>query len=129
MGFWTAAEHVQDAGLKSMFQSIARRRGQFAEELKQEVQRLGGAPEEGGSVAGAVHRGWMDVKSAVTGRDDVSIIAETERGENIAVAAYEAALHAPLPPPTESIVRRQYTHVKETHDRVSALEQEWKHRR
>jgi uncharacterized protein (TIGR02284 family) len=128
MGYWNAAEHVQDAGIKSMFQSIARKRGQFADELKQEVQRLGGAPDEGGTVAGALHRSWMDMKSVVTSRDDTSIIAEAERGDESAIKAYETTLRTALPSPTQSIVDRQYKQVKEAHDRVEALEQEWRRR-
>lgn len=128
LGFRNAATHVQDPGLRSMCHTIARQRARFAEELKQEVERLGSAPDEGGSVGGAVHRGWMDLKSALTGRDDTSILGEAERGEDVAVRAFEAALRAPLPESAEVIVDRQYKHVKETHDRVKALENEWKRR-
>ena len=129
MGFASAATHVQDAGTKWMFQEIARRRGQFADELKQEIRRLGGAPHEGGSLAGSVHRHWMDVKQALRGRNDASIIAEAARGEEIAVGAYADAVKASLPPPTRAIVERHQKDVRDTHDRVSALEKEWRHRR
>jgi uncharacterized protein (TIGR02284 family) len=129
MGFASAAEHVQDAGTKWMFQEIARRRGQFADELKQEIRRLGGAPHEGGSLAGTVHRHWMDVKHALRGRNDAAIMAEAARGEETAVGAYANAVQASLPPPTRAIVERQQTDVRDTHDRVRALEQEWRHRR
>ena len=54
------------------------------------MQRLGGRPEEGGSVSGAVHRGWMNIKDAVAGHDDKAIIAEAERGEDVAVARTSA---------------------------------------
>jgi uncharacterized protein (TIGR02284 family) len=128
MGFWSAAEHVRDEGLKWMFKGIARKRGQFAEELKEEIRRLGGAVEEGGSVAGSAHRGWMDVKGAVKGHSDTSIIAEAERGEHRAVRAYEEALNTSLPPSTASIVRNQYSDVKDTYDRVKALVLEWEQR-
>lgn len=128
MGFWSAAEHIQDAGLKWMFQGVARTRGEFADELKQEVRRLGGAVEEGGSLAGSMHRRWMDVKSAVKARDDASILAETERGEHIAVKAYEHALQASLPPPAQALVARQHAAVTETHARVAALAEEWRQR-
>jgi uncharacterized protein (TIGR02284 family) len=90
--------------------------------LKSEVQRLGGNPEEGGSVAGAAHRTWMDVKGALTGRDDKQIIAEAERGEDVAVATYQKALQETLPAAVESLVNRQYEHVREAHDRVRDLE-------
>lgn len=122
-GFRTAAENLRDMQVKTFFSEVARERGKFAEELKEEVERLGGHPDEGGSAAGAAHRGWMNVKAAVTGHDDKRIISEAERGEDVAVATYRTALEQKLPPPVDSIVHRQYAHVKEAHDRVRALEQ------
>jgi len=128
MGFWSAAEHVEDEGLKWMFRSVARKRGQFAEEIKEEIRRLGGAAEEGGSVAGSAHRGWMDFMGTVRGYGDATIIAETERGEQRAVRAYEETLEESLPPSTESIVKNQYVDVKKTYERVKALVLEWEQR-
>ena len=121
-GFRTAAQNLKDTQVKSFFTEKAQERAKFAEELKDEVQRLGGRPDEGGSTAGAAHRGWMNIKAAVTGHDDTRIIAEAERGEDVAVATYQTALEQPLPPAVESVVSRQYTHVKEAHDRVRDLE-------
>lgn len=129
MGFWSAAEHVKDEGLKWMFQGVARKRGGFAEQLKEEIRRLGGAAEEGGSVAGSAHRGWMEMTGAVKGHGDETILAEAARGEDRALRAYESALKGALPPSAESIVRSQYADVKDVHDRVRALEEEWKQRR
>ena len=58
-GFETAAQEVRDSSARQLFQQYARERSQFADELRAEVQRLGGRPEQGGSVSGAVHRGWI----------------------------------------------------------------------
>src|SRR3712207_5261067 len=121
-GFRKAAENVTDPAIKSVFVEIGRERAQLAEELTQEVQRLGGKPEQAGSMAGTMHRGWMDVKGVVTGRDDQSIVAEAERGEDVAVATYRSALESSLPTDIESMVRRQYSRVQLAHDRVRALE-------
>lgn len=129
MGFGNAAEHVKDEGLKWMFQGAARKRGEFAEELKEEIRRLHGRAEEGGSVAGSAHRGWMDMKGAVKGHSDTTILTEAARGEDRAVRAYESALEIPLPPSAESIVKKQYMEVKDVHDRIRALEDEWKQRK
>jgi uncharacterized protein (TIGR02284 family) len=121
-GFREAAQNLKDPTVKTLFTEMAHERARFAEELKSEVQRLGGNPEEGGSVSGAAHRGWMNVKSALTGADDKQIIAEAERGEDVAVETYRHALDEPLPTAIESLVHRQFEHVKEAHDRVRDLE-------
>jgi uncharacterized protein (TIGR02284 family) len=120
-GFRTAAEGVKDGQTRSMFLEFAQQRAEMAGELQQEVRTLGGDPEKSGSVSGSAHRGWMNIKSAVTG-DDLSIIAEAERGEDIAVKAYEEALGSGLPPTTLAVVRQQATRVRAAHDRVRDLE-------
>src|SRR5580698_9543636 len=83
-GFRKAAEDAHDAQLKALFVSRAEDCTQGARELQDVVQTLGGKPETGGTVGGALHRGWTDVKSAVTSRDDHAILAECERGEDVA---------------------------------------------
>src|SRR3954454_2782787 len=121
-GFRTAAEAVSDQAVKTAFAKFARDRGQMARELQDEVQGLGGKPETGGSVGGAVHRGWMNIKSAVAGKDDQKIIAEAERGEDVAKAAYQSALEQELPAQVRALVERQAVEVRAAHDQVRAME-------
>ena len=121
-GFQHAAEGVQDPDLRTLFTRYSEQRRQFTAELQTEVRRLGGDPDKTGSVSGALHRGWIDIKSAVTGKDDAAIISEAERGEDVAVKTYEDALKKSLPADLESIIRRQYSEVKSVHDRVRSLE-------
>jgi uncharacterized protein (TIGR02284 family) len=121
-GFKSAAEALKDPQVKSLFQQYARQRSEMARELQSEVRRLGGDPEKAGSMAGAAHRGWINIKSVVTGKDDGSIIAEAERGEDSAKTMYEEALAAPLTPQTLALVREQSMKIHDAHDRVRALE-------
>jgi uncharacterized protein (TIGR02284 family) len=121
-GFKTAAEGLQDPQVKSLFQQYSRQRADMVRELQAEVGRLGGDAETAGSFAGAAHRGWINIKSVVTGKDDGSIIAEAERGEDSAKAAYEEALRAPLSAQTLALVREQSMKIHDAHDRVRSLE-------
>jgi uncharacterized protein (TIGR02284 family) len=121
-GFRTAADGLKDPQTKALFQQYSRERGQMAQELQSEVRRLGGDPETAGSVSGSAHRGWINVKSAITGKDDASIIAEAERGEDVAKKAYEEATRADLPPTARPLVQQQAQRVREVHDTVRALE-------
>src|SRR4051794_33381972 len=91
-GFRTAAAAVKDQHVRGMFERFSRQRAEMARELEQEVGKLGGTAATGGSVGGAAHRGWMNLKSLVTGGDDKALIAEAERGEDVAKAAYQKAL-------------------------------------
>ena len=122
-GFQTAAEGVKNSELKTLFHTYSQQRAAFAGELQQEVRRLGGDPEKTGSLAASLHRGWIDIKVAVTGEDEGAVISECERGEDSAKKNYEDALaDENLPGDVRSIIERQYTQVKEAHDRIRALE-------
>jgi uncharacterized protein (TIGR02284 family) len=120
-GFRTAAEGIKNGDLKTLFNLYAQQRAQFAAELQTEVRQLGGDPEKTGSVAATLHRGWIDIKSAVTGEDEGAIISECERGEDATVKNYEDALKEDIPNNVREIIERQFTQVKEAHDRISAL--------
>ena len=121
-GFRTAADGVEDASLKRLFSSFAEQRAQFAVELERVVTGLGGDPADTGHIAGAVHRGWINLKAAVTGKDDGAVISEAERGEDFAKERYQAALEKTLPADVRAAVERQYMQVKEAHDHVRSLE-------
>jgi len=121
-GFKQAAEAVKDTQLKSLFEEYSRQRARFVAELRSQTQ----VPSErdsdvSGSAAGALHRGWINLKSAVTGGDDHAILAECERGEDSAVDEYKKALNDGLSGPVQDIVSRQYAQIKEAHDRVKSL--------
>jgi uncharacterized protein (TIGR02284 family) len=121
-GFQTAAEGVKQSELKQLFAKYSQQRAQFVGELQDEVRRLGGDPENTGSVAATLHRGWINIKSAVTGADENAIVSECERGEDSAVSNYRGALDADMPANIRAVVERQYAQVKEAHDRIRSLE-------
>jgi len=120
-GFRTSANSVKSANLKPVFESAAVRCAEGAQELEGKVRSLGGHPAQGGSVAGSLHRGWVNLKSVVTGMDETAILEECERGEDAAKKAYEDALEKDLPADVRSIIDRQYQGVKENHDRIRDL--------
>lgn len=122
-GFRECADNVNSAHLKTLFNTFAMHCAQSASELQAEVRGLGGDPERRGSVSAALHRGWIDVKTAITGKDEDAVLAECERGEDVAVESYEKALKEDLPPAIRAIVERQYRGTLEHRDRVRALRQ------
>ena len=125
-GFRSAAEDAKSAELKATFLRRADDCAKGASELQQLVARMGGKPEQGGSVAGAMHRGWMDLKAKVTGRDDLAILEECERGEDVAKAKYRKALDTTLPDDVRSVVQRQYDGVVRNHDAVRDLRDQYR---
>ena len=53
--------------------------------------------------------------------DEAAVLAECERGEDVAKKAYEEALAKDLPADIRSTVERQYQGVRQHHDRVRQL--------
>ncbi|MGA7276233.1 MAG: PA2169 family four-helix-bundle protein [Candidatus Udaeobacter sp.] len=121
-GFTQAAESVKDPQLKAVFDEYSRQRGRFAVELRSKAQSADERESDmSGSAAGALHRGWINLKSALTRGDDHSILAECERGEDSAVEEFRKALNNGLSARVQEIVSRQYVQIKEAHDRVKNL--------
>ena len=120
-GFNTCAEDVKEMQLKQLFTAAAQRCAEGAKELQEQVRLLGGDPDEHSSVAGTLHRAWVDIKAAITGKDEQAVLEECERGEDVAKKTYEKAIAKGLPDNIRSVVQRQYQGVVENHDRVRDL--------
>src|SRR5215467_15880110 len=91
-GFKQAAEGVSNPQLKSLFRDYSQQRSRFAIALQSEARSHGETdPESSSSATGALHRGWINLKSAITGGDEHAVLAECERGEDSAVEEYKKA--------------------------------------
>src|SRR5579875_3245433 len=89
--FINAAKNVRNSELESQFTDYARQHARFAAELETEIERLGARAPDHGTTGGALHRGWMDLKSALTGNSAQAILSSCEGGEDSALAAYDQA--------------------------------------
>jgi uncharacterized protein (TIGR02284 family) len=125
-GYQDAAQHVKRSDLKTYFNEQGTERRRFAEELQTELARLGKPDKKvSSSVAGALHRAWIDTKSNLGG-GDATILESVEAGEDRAKDAYQKAIGGNLPPDVASIVRRQAASVQRAHDRARTLRDEAK---
>lgn len=113
----------EDADLKGLFQRYVTESRQFAQELTQEVTRLGGNPADGTTNSGKIYRVWMDLKSAITGKDRKTILDNCEFGEDAAQKAYDLALNSDveIEPSLRDLIVRQKTVLKTGHDEVKRL--------
>lgn len=120
-GFELSAEHATSLDVKNLFTDRARQCQAAVDELQIEVLQYGEKPETSGSVSGAMHRGWVAVRSKLTGYTDLAMLEECERGEDVAKARYRKALEKALPEPVRSIVERQYQGVLRNHEQIRIL--------
>ena len=121
-GYQESADAVENAQFRELFQELARDRQQVLPQLQAAVARLGGAPEDDGTTLAAAHRTLVDLKSAITGRDDKAVINEVERGEDHIKHKYEAALNdGALSAEARQVVQQAYESVRRGHDRVRDL--------
>ena len=121
-GYEDSAQNIDNERFREIFRQRADERQQVVEQLRSEVRRLGGNPEDDGSFLGKTHQRFEDLKSAVTGGDDKSIINEVERGEDYLKEKFETALNSDtLSGDARSVVERCYQSVRQGHDQISQL--------
>src|ERR1017187_10501020 len=120
-GFHSAAGKLKDLEIHTLFLKFYLQRSEFAGELQAEVTRIGGEPATSGSTVGAIHRGWIGLKTALAADTDYAILDEAERGEEAAVKNYIEALRKDLPSDLESIVSRQFHEIQQTYHAIRKL--------
>lgn len=125
VGYEKAIEELKDGNsdLKTLFQRYITESRQYAQELKQEVTRLGGEPAEGTTNSGKVYRVWMDLKAVVTGKDRKTVLENSEFGEDAAQKAYNMALNSDVKwePSLRDLIVRQKATLRTGHDEVKRL--------
>jgi len=124
-GFHTAAEDAKNPEIKAYLLSRSSECKAAVAELQAEVHALGGDPETSSSAAGGVHRLWVELKSALSGKTDEAVLDEVESGEDHALKAYkeaaQKAVDKNLPVNVTSLIQRQLAGTQANHDKVKAL--------
>ncbi len=123
-GFARAADRLADsdrADLSAVMRNYSEQRATFSAELEAMAAGYGDDIDQDGSVAAAVHRGWMAVKDAITGSDAKGVLDAAEQGEDHAVSEYKKALDQDLSPDLRAVIEAQFTDIKKAHDDVKAL--------
>jgi uncharacterized protein (TIGR02284 family) len=125
-GFHSAAEKLKDPGIHSLFLRFYLQRSEFAGELQAEITHMGGDPVTSGSTVGAIHRGWVGLKTAIATDTDYAILEEAERGEEAAARRYVEALRQGLPSDLEAIVSTQFREIQQAHHAIRKLFEDYR---
>jgi uncharacterized protein (TIGR02284 family) len=119
-GFDDAAGLVENAGLADLMRRLAGERREQARQLQAVVAMEGGEPRQGGSVAAAAHRMWVNLRSSLGG-GAAAVLSEAESGEDYMVARYEAALHEMHGTEVGGLLQQHRSSVQDAHDRIKQL--------
>lgn len=120
-GFKTCAEQVETSNVKQLFAERASGCAQAGRELEALIVQYGGEPASGGTAAGALHRGWVQIKGAVGADSELSILESCERGEDSGIARYRKALKQELPADVRAVVEQQAAGAQRNHDQIRDL--------
>jgi uncharacterized protein (TIGR02284 family) len=121
-GYQRAAEDSDVSTHVQFFREMSEERSKVASDLQAHVRSLGGDPETESSTAGGAHRGWLDLKAAITGKDEDAIIKEVENGEDYIKEKFEKALQDDeLSPQTRGVLEKCMESVRKGHSRASAM--------
>lgn len=128
-GYETAAESVENPQIKSELSRLAQQRASFVNELEAQARQYGLEIRDENTVegvvmdaAGAVHRGWINLKSAISGNSTDAILNECENGDAAALKTYEQALEVDtMPTDLRNLIERQHHDILEAKNRLTTL--------
>ncbi len=123
-GYANAAEITEHVQLKRWFAQQGARRTEYAASLAGEMKNMNQEPETDGSFKGDMHRGWMNIKAALSFNKDDAILEECIVGEKKAIEEYKQVLEhqSELPPTIVSILEAQKDEIQSTVNTIRRLE-------
>jgi uncharacterized protein (TIGR02284 family) len=93
-GYAIAAADARDPALKRSLMTFSEQRAAFVASLQAQIRELGGTPENEGSAAGTLHRGWVGIRKAIEGRSDRLLVDECLIAEEWARKRYIRGMNA-----------------------------------
>lgn len=121
-GYELAAEDADSAALRAMFSEYSAARAEYSQQLKSEIIKFGGDADHGGGPLGAIHRAWIDVKTALSSKDNKAVLGACITGEKAAVNAYTEVLkNNQLPAETRALLNEQRRNIEEALNKVEGL--------
>ena len=125
-GYEKAIKDNEDAGLDDLFRHYVVQSQNFRSQLADHIVRIDGLAVSDATstdVSSKIHRAWIDIKSALTGKDRESILSSVEFGENAAVEAYQDAIEKDhIPAYIKEDLQKQLTELQSALDRIKSLE-------
>jgi uncharacterized protein (TIGR02284 family) len=124
-GYEEAAEDISNKEIKTIFNRLSQQRRGFAEELKNEVNSLGGEPTSRRNVEGFLHNNWLKVKSLIASNDDEMVIKTCKTGEEYAVEQYSKHIsESSIPSYLRDKIVKQHDMIKGACEQLEGFQKE-----
>lgn len=124
-GYEKAVEDNEDAQLDDLFRHYVIQSQQFRSQLADHIVRIDGTAVTDATstdVSSKIHRAWIDIKSAVTGKDRDTVLSSVEFGENAALEAYKDAIEKDhIPAYIKEDLMKQMSQLEDAYEKVKAL--------
>lgn len=118
-GYRRSAEEASNSRFVSEFRQRATEREQIVTKLQDGVRRMGGTPEDNGSILAAAHRTFLTLRDRATGSDDKSVLDEVDRGESYLDDKWQTALK------DEQLSSETRTLLNQCYESVRSGAQQW----
>lgn len=125
-GYEKAVEDTQDPQLDDLFRHYVIQSKTFRSQLAEHIVRIDGlavSDETTTDISSKIHRAWIDIKSAITGKDRSTVLSSVEFGENAAVEAYQDAIEKDhIPAYIKEDLQKQLGEIKGAYDKIKTLQ-------
>jgi len=123
-GYETAGKETDEQDLKTLFKTLSKTSETNRKELSNVIVGLQGTPTDGTTITGKFFRVWMDVKSALSGKNRKAILESCEYGEQKAVETYDEVLTSDLQhlnTEQKKMVSEQHMNLSKDHQHIKKL--------
>ncbi|MFU8860739.1 MAG: ferritin-like domain-containing protein [Cyclonatronaceae bacterium] len=123
-GYEKASENTEERDLQELFSMFKQTSRKCQRELISEISKLGKKPTVGTTTSGKFFRTWMDVKSALTGKDRKAVLNSCEYGEENADKTYQSVLDDEseyLNHEQQSMIREQQKMLKADQGKIKSM--------
>ncbi len=124
-GYMKALEDTKDTQLDHLFNEMIVQSQNFRSQLADHIVRIDGhavTDATSTDISSKIHRAWIDIKAAVTGKDRDTVLSSVTFGENAAIEAYEEAIEEDhIPAYIKEDLTKQLSELKTACAKMEAL--------
>lgn len=125
MGYEKAVEDTKDAQLDDLFRHYIIQSQNFRSQLADHIVRIDGLAVSNATtsdITSKIHRAWIDIKAAVTGKDRDTVLSSIEFGESAALDAYKDAIEKDhIPAYIKEDLMKQMGQLEDASEKIKAL--------